>query len=80
MCLSSTAWERELKQRENEGNKKLHGSEVSATDLRAGAALVIAGLVAEGQTVVNDIYHIERGYEKFVEKFEKLGAKIKRID
>ena len=63
-----------------EGNKKLHGSEVSATDLRAGAALVIAGLVAEGQTVVNDIYHIERGYEKFVEKFEKLGAKIKRID
>ena len=63
-----------------EGNKKLHGSEVSATDLRAGAALVIAGLVAEGQTVVNDIYHIERGYEKFVEKFEKLGAKSKRID
>ena len=41
---------------------------------------MIAGLVAEGQTVVNDIYHIERGYEKFVEKFEKLGAKIKRID
>ena len=63
-----------------EGNKKLHGTEVSATDLRAGAALVIAGFVAEGETVVSDIYHIERGYEKFIEKFAALGGKITRIE
>ncbi len=63
-----------------DGNKKLHGSEVIATDLRAGAALVLAGLVAEGETVVSDIYHIERGYEKFVDKLVKLGAKIKRVE
>ncbi len=63
-----------------EGNKKLHGAEVSATDLRAGAALVLAGFVAEGETVVSDIYHIERGYEKFIEKFAALGGKITRIE
>ncbi len=63
-----------------EGNKKLHGAEVNATDLRAGAALVLAGFVAEGKTIVSDIYHIERGYEKFVEKFVALGGKIKRIE
>lgn len=63
-----------------DGNKKLHGSEVSATDLRAGAALVIAGLVADGETVINDIYHIERGYEKFVDKLSALGAKIRRVE
>lgn len=63
-----------------EGNKKLHGAEVSATDLRAGAALVLAGFAAEGETVVSDIYHIERGYEKFIEKFAALGGKITRIE
>lgn len=63
-----------------EGNKKLHGAEVSATDLRAGAALVLAGFVAEGETLVSDIYHIERGYEKFIEKFAALGGKITRIE
>ena len=51
-----------------------------ATDLRAGAALVLAGLVAEGTTEISEIFHIERGYEKFIEKFCGLGAKIKRID
>lgn len=51
-----------------------------ATDLRAGAALVLAGLVAEGTTEISEIFHIERGYEKFIEKFTSLGAKIKRID
>ena len=63
-----------------EGSKKLHGTEVNATDLRAGAALVLAGFVAEGQTIVSDIYHIERGYEKFIEKFAALGGKITRVE
>ena len=62
------------------GNSKLRGSQVMATDLRAGAAMVLAGLAAEGQTEISEIFHIERGYEKFIEKFDKLGAKITRID
>ena len=62
-----------------QGVAKLKGVEVTCTDLRAGAALVIAGLVAEGTTEVSEIYHIERGYSDFVEKFHKLGANIKRI-
>lgn len=63
-----------------DGNQKLHGSNVIATDLRAGAAMVLAGLVAEGETVVEHIYHIERGYENFEEKLRGLGAKIKRVE
>lgn len=63
-----------------QGGKKLEGAQVIATDLRAGAALVLAGLVAEGTTEVSEIYHIERGYEKFVEKFRSLGANILRIE
>ena len=51
-----------------------------ATDLRAGAALVLAGLVANGTTEISEIYHIERGYEKFMKKFKALGANILRID
>lgn len=58
------------------GNKQLEGANVAATDLRAGAALVLAGLVASGTTVISEIYHVERGYEKFVEKFRALGANI----
>ena len=61
------------------GNARLRGCEVMATDLRAGAALVLAGLVAEGETEISEIYHIERGYEKFIEKFEKIGATITKI-
>lgn len=61
------------------GNAKLRGCQVMATDLRAGAALVLAGLVAEGETEISEVYHIERGYEKFIEKFEKLGASITKI-
>ncbi len=53
---------------------------MAATDLRAGAAVVLAGLVAEGVTEVSQIYHIERGYEKFVEKMTGLGAVIKKVD
>jgi len=62
------------------GNSKLRGCNVIATDLRAGAALVLAGLVAEGKTEISEIYHIERGYEKFTEKFAGLGATITKVD
>ena len=62
------------------GNAHLRGCQVMATDLRAGAALVLAGLVADGKTEISEIYHIERGYEKFIEKFEALGATITRVD
>ena len=62
------------------GVDKLHGADVRATDLRAGAALVIAALTAEGETRVSDIYHIDRGYSHLVEKFTKLGANIKRVE
>lgn len=62
------------------GEKKLQGAQVVATDLRAGAAVVLTGLVAEGTTEVSEIYHIDRGYEKFVDKFRGLGATIIRIE
>lgn len=63
-----------------QGAKQLEGAQVIATDLRAGAALVLAGLVAEGTTEISEIYHIERGYEKFIEKFKGLGANIFKIE
>lgn len=59
---------------------QLTGAKVTATDLRAGAALILAGLVAQGETEISDIYHIERGYENIEEKLRGLGAKISRID
>ncbi len=62
------------------GGKQLHGAQVRATDLRAGAAMVLAGLSATGTTEISDIYHIERGYENFVEKFKALGADIMRVE
>ncbi|MBP1927047.1 UDP-N-acetylglucosamine 1-carboxyvinyltransferase [Sedimentibacter acidaminivorans] len=62
-----------------EGTNKLMGTVVQATDLRAGAALIIAGLVAEGLTEITDIYHIDRGYEHIENKFMNLGAKIRRV-
>ncbi|WMJ24016.1 UDP-N-acetylglucosamine 1-carboxyvinyltransferase [Paludicola sp. MB14-C6] len=62
-----------------EGIKKFTSAPVKATDLRAGAALVIAALAAEGETVIEDIYHIERGYEDIVLKLRRLGADIKKI-
>lgn len=61
------------------GKAKLHGAPVMATDLRASASLVLAALVAEGVTEVNRIYHIDRGYECIEEKFQQLGADIRRI-
>ena len=61
------------------GVKGYTGARVSAPDLRAGAALVIAGLSAEGITVIDDIHFIQRGYEAFEQKLESLGAQIERI-
>ena len=55
------------------------GARVSAPDLRAGAALVIAGLAAEGFTIVDDIVYIQRGYENFEEKLRSLGAEIEKV-
>ena len=63
-----------------QGEKLLQGAQVISTDLRAGAALVLAGLTAEGTTEISEIYHIERGYEKFVEKFRGIGATIIRVE
>ncbi len=62
------------------GVDKLMGTSVRATDLRAGAAMIIAGLMADGITEIHDIYHIDRGYENFEEKFIKLGGNIKRVE
>ncbi len=62
------------------GVKRYIGARVNAPDLRAGAALVIAGLAAEGITVVDDIYYIQRGYEALEEKLTKIGAKIARVE
>jgi len=62
-----------------EGIKKLKGAPVMATDLRASASLVLAGLVAEGATTIDRIYHIDRGYERIEEKLKMLGADIERI-
>ena len=61
------------------GREQLKGAPVMATDLRASASLVIAGLCATGDTLVDRIYHIDRGYECIEEKMQLLGAKIKRI-
>ena len=63
-----------------DGVEKFTGAEVSAPDLRAGAALVIAGLAAEGVTVVDDIVYILRGYEDFDGKLRGLGAEIERVN
>jgi UDP-N-acetylglucosamine 1-carboxyvinyltransferase len=61
------------------GVEKLRGAPVMATDLRASVSLVLAGLVAEGETVVNRIYHLDRGFERLEEKFSSVGADIERI-
>jgi UDP-N-acetylglucosamine 1-carboxyvinyltransferase len=61
------------------GKTPLSGAEVIATDLRASASLILAGLIASGETIVNDVEHIDRGYERIEEKLQALGAKIERI-
>ncbi len=62
------------------GGRRLSGAPVMASDLRASAALVLAGLVAEGKTTVRRVYHLDRGYERMEEKLSALGAKIKRVE
>ena len=62
------------------GVEKLGGAPVMATDLRASASLILAGLVADGETVIDRIYHLDRGYERIEAKLSALGARIRRID
>ncbi|WP_134700273.1 UDP-N-acetylglucosamine 1-carboxyvinyltransferase [Ammoniphilus sp. YIM 78166] len=62
-----------------EGTASLRGAEVDATDLRAGAAMILAGLAAEGTTLVSQVHHIDRGYERIEEQLQSIGACIKRI-
>ncbi len=61
------------------GVERLEGATVMATDLRASASLVIAGLVAQGETLIDRIYHLDRGYERIEEKLARLGAEVKRV-
>ena len=62
------------------GVKKLTGTTLSASDLRAGASLVVAALMAEGSSIIENLYHIDRGYENFEQKISLLGGKIERFD
>jgi len=61
------------------GKTPLSGAEVIASDLRASASLVLAGLIANGETIINDMEHLDRGYEKIEEKLKTLGAHIERL-
>ena len=61
------------------GNERLSGAPVMASDLRASACLVVAGLAAEGETRIGRVYHLDRGYERLEEKLSGLGAKIRRV-
>ena len=63
-----------------EGVSKLKGAQVMATDLRASVSLILAGLAARGQTKVGRVYHLDRGYEKLVEKLQNVGAKVERVN
>ena len=61
------------------GKKPLFGNKIKAPDIRAGATLILAGLIAEGQTEISNVAQVERGYEKIDEKLRKLGANIKKV-
>ena len=61
------------------GVPRLSGAPVRAPDIRAGAALVVAGLVADGETVISDVHHIDRGYDDLVGRLASLGADIARV-
>ena len=63
-----------------QGPTKLYGQELGSFDLRGGAGLIIAGLIAKGRTVISNIYQVDRGYEKIEERLQKMGADIKRIN
>ena len=62
------------------GVEKLYGTEIEATDLRAGAAMIVAALMADGTSIIRSIIHIDRGYEKLDEKLRALGADIERVE
>jgi len=62
-----------------QGKSQLKGAQVMATDLRASVSLVIAGLAAKGETVVNRIYHLDRGFERLEEKLTRCGAVVERV-
>jgi UDP-N-acetylglucosamine 1-carboxyvinyltransferase len=62
------------------GVEQLSGAPVMATDLRASASLILAGLVADGDTLIDRIYHLDRGYENIEAKLSALGASIRRVD
>src|ERR1700761_3409739 len=62
------------------GRSRLTGAGVIASDLRASASLVLAALAAQGETVIDRVYHIDRGYEKIESKLSQVGAKIERVD
>ena len=62
------------------GRAALKGAPVMATDLRASASLILAGLAAQGRTVLNRVYHLDRGYDSIEEKLSGLGAKVTRMD
>ena len=62
------------------GPTKFNGAELMSSDLRASVALVLAAIFARGESVINRIYHLDRGYEKIERKLKKIGAKIKRIN
>ena len=61
------------------GKSKLYGAELMATDLRASVCLVLAGLLPSSKTIINRIYHLDRGYEKIEKKLSKCGAQIRRL-
>ena len=63
-----------------EGAARLSGAQLTASDLRASAALVLAGLVADGTTTIHRVYHIDRGYERIEERLVALGGRIERVD
>ena len=62
------------------GNTKFAAAELMATDLRASVSLVLAALTAKGRSIINRIYHLDRGYENIEKKLKKVGAKIKRLN
>ena len=62
-----------------EGNTKFEGAELMATDLRASVSLILAALTSKNKSIINRIYHLDRGYEKIETKLKKIGAKIKRL-
>jgi UDP-N-acetylglucosamine 1-carboxyvinyltransferase len=65
--------------RHREGRQAARGAQVMATDLRASVSLVIAGLMAEGTTTINRVYHLDRGFERLEQKLSRCGAEVERI-